>query len=108
MEKRRRILLLGDSVMLGAINASLRCYPQYQVTILSSTPDALELEALIPDVMIFDLEGPRPEEAFAMLESRPDVQLIGISPDSNVVRIWSGKRLQELSTQDLMNLIDGQ
>jgi hypothetical protein len=31
--------------------------------------------------------------------------LIGISPDINLVKIWSGRQVRELSTQDLFELI---
>jgi hypothetical protein len=65
-----------------------------------------ELEATAPDVVVFDLEATRPEVAFSMLESRPGLKLIGISPDNNLVRIWSGKQLRELSTQALLDVIN--
>ena len=61
---------------------------------------------MAPDVVVFDLEATRPEAAFSLLERCPSLKLIGISPDSNLVRIWSGKQLRELSTQDLLDVIN--
>jgi hypothetical protein len=105
MEKRRRIVLYGNSIILDTVGVSLRRLPQYEVVSLP-TAQQNELEETAPDVMVFDLEATRPEAAFHMLESRPGLRLIGVSPDKNVVRIWSGKQLRELSTQDLLDVID--
>ena len=108
MNEPRHIVMLGNSVILGTVGASVRRYPQYRVSSLGSIPDIAELEALRPDVMFFDLESNRPEAAFTLLETSPGLMLIGISPDSNLVKVWSGKQLRELSTRELMEVIDKQ
>jgi len=104
MEKRL-IVLYGNSVIVGTVGASLRRSPQYKVVPMLPSQQS-DLEAAEPDVVVFDLDAPRPEAAFSMLESRPGLKLIGISPDSNLVRIWSGKQLRELSTQALLDVIN--
>ncbi len=109
MEKTRRIFLYGNSVILGTMAASLQRSSQYEIAILiPPLPGEKELAALQPDVVIFDLEGARPEAAFSLLQTYPQLMLIGISPDTNVVKMWSGKQLRELSTQDLLKMINGQ
>lgn len=106
MEKRGRIVLYGNSVILGTIGTSLRSSAQFDITTLVNPPNqGEELQALNPDVIFFDLEAARPEAAFCLLESRPGLTLIGISPDKNLVKVWSGRQLRELSTQDLLEVI---
>jgi len=107
MERRRRIVLFGNSVILGAVGMSLRCFPQNEV--ISPSPEvreAADVAALNPDVILFDLESSIPQPIFSLLESCPGMKLIGVSPDSNIVRVWSGKQLQELSTHDLMEVMN--
>lgn len=105
MEKRR-VVLYGKSVILGSVGASLRRYPDLEVIPLSSLcPTLQELEEHTPDVILFDAEAGHPDAAFALLETRPGLLLIGIDPSSNQVRLWSGRQLCELSTQDLVKVI---
>ena len=105
MEKKR-VVLYGKSVILGSVGASLRRQPDLEIIPLSSMcPTVQELEAHMPDVILFDPQAARPEAAFALLETRPGLLLIGIDPSNNQVRLWSGQQLSELSTQDLVKII---
>jgi hypothetical protein len=106
MEKRR-IVLYGTSVIVGTVGANLRRSPKYEVFSLFPAQQS-ELEVMAPDVVLFDLEAVRPKAAFSLLESHPGLMLVGISPDNNIVKVWSSRQLRELSTQDLMGVIDGQ
>lgn len=109
MAKHRRVYLYGNSVILGTLGASLRRVPRYEVSALSAPwPETVELEALAPDVILFDVEADRPEAAFSLLQKHPTLLVIGVSPDSNLVKIWSGRQLRELSTQGLLDVIDEQ
>lgn len=106
MQGRRRTYLWGNSVILASLRVSLKSDELYEVTTLAPPlPDALRLAELDPEVIIFDLEAANPKAAFALLEENPDLILIGVSPDNNMVKIWSGCQLQELSTQDLLETI---
>ena len=106
MEKRQ-VVLYGNSIILGTLGASLRHYPHLEVIpLLVPLPTCVELEAMGPDVIIFDLQATRPEGLFSLLESRPSLSLIGVDPDRNQVLIWSGRNLHELSTQDLVEVIN--
>jgi phage FluMu protein gp41 len=104
--ERRRILLYGNSIVLGSIGASLAHSPEFELTCLSAPlPTREELEAMAPDVILFDIENSHPEAAFALLEAGSDLLLFGISPDGNVVRQWSGRQYRELSTDELTALM---
>jgi hypothetical protein len=102
---KRRVVVYGNSVIIGAFDCSLRQSSRYEVLSLPPAHED-ELAALVPDVVIFDLEASRPEAAFRMLERHPGLTLIGVGPDINFVKIWSGRQLRELSTSDLLQVID--
>ncbi len=107
MSKRIRILLYGNSLVLGGIGASLRTESQFEVVDLpQSLPDTSDIEALAPDVIVFDIETPGSAAAFSALESHPDLIILGVSPDHNIVRLWSGRQYRELSIGDLAALIE--
>lgn len=106
MERQKQIWLYGNSVILGTIGASLKRSKQFEVTtMVSPLPENSEKE---PDVIFFDLEFSRPKDAFMLLESYPTLKLIGVSPDNNIVKVWSGKQLKELSTNDLLDMVNEQ
>jgi hypothetical protein len=105
--EQRRVLLYGNSVILGCIGASLKKISRFEVVLLAPPlPGSEELEALEPDVILFDAENGRPEAALSLL-SLPDLIVLGISLDGNVVRRWSSREYHELSTGDLAVLIEG-
>lgn len=109
MEVNRRICLYGNSVILGTLGASLRRCSQFDVTtLMPPLPPARELAALKPDVVLFDLQATHTEAVFSLLESRPKLVIIGISPDTNLVKMWAGQQLRELSTQGLLEVINEQ
>lgn len=106
MGGRRRILLYGDSVVLGSVGASLGRASQFELIRLPAPqPSADELRACRPDVILFDIENGDPAPAFCLLENDPDLLLLGISPDVNLVRLWTGRQYRELSTDALAALI---
>ncbi len=102
-----RILLYGDSVILGCVGASLERTGRFDVTRQPLPVScASELEAQAPDVILFDAENGQPDAAFSLLKTRPDLLLLSLDPDGNIVRMWSGRQYHELSTQDLTALIE--
>ena len=107
MAGRTRIFLYGDSIVLASIGASLALVPHFDVVRRSpSEPGPTELAALAPDAVLFDFENGHPEAAFELLETDPELLLLGVSPDGNVVRQWSGRQHSRLSTRDLTALIE--
>lgn len=106
MDLSRRILLYGNSVILGTLGASLGRFPQFEVTTLTPPlPKALEMAALNPDIVLFDLEANHAKAIFPLLDCCPGLLLLGVSPDTNLVKMWAGQQLQELSIQGLLELI---
>jgi hypothetical protein len=106
MKAKQTILIFSDSVILGAVGASLRRTSQFEVMTLASLPKlAKKFDILTPDILIFDLENSNTGALFSLLEAHPTLQLIGISPDINLVKIWSGREMRDVSTQDFLELI---
>jgi hypothetical protein len=107
MGHKKRILLYGNSVVLGCVGASLEGTGRFQITHLSPPLSGTsQLETFTPDVILFDAENGNAEAAFSLLKDRPDLLLLSVSPDGNVVRLWSGRQYEELSTMDFTALIE--
>ena len=104
MKAKKRIFLYGNSVILGTIGASLKRCSGFEVTTLPQK-EPQSLDALNPDILVFDLDATQPEEVLSLLKTDPAMLLIGISPDVNLVQVWSGRQIRELSTPDLLDLI---
>lgn len=57
------------------------------------------------DILLFDLESTHPGAVLRLLGTNPTLQLIGISPGYNLIKIWSIRELREVSMQDLIQVI---
>ena len=101
---KKQIWLYGNSIILGTIAVSLKSDSRFEVTTVGPSLPDVKKEAA-PDVIFFDLNSSFCQDAFPLLESCPGLKLIGVGPDTNVVKVWSGKQLTDLSTRDLMGLI---
>jgi hypothetical protein len=109
VEKPLKVLLYGDTLVLAGLQASLASYPGLEVTDLDRPAAGdEELCSLRPDVIIFDVAAVQPEFQYALVEKLPGLLLIGIDPSANRVLAWRGQQLHELSTGDLVELIERQ
>jgi hypothetical protein len=106
MEKNRRVCLFGKSILLSTVGLSLQSFPDLEIIHLSlPLPDTLDLVALAPDVIIFDIQTSHQDSIFPLLTTLPNLMLIGIDPDSDHITLWSGQQIHVLSAQDLMDVI---
>jgi chemotaxis response regulator CheB len=108
MEKRQHIFILGNSLILGAIGEKLRHGGQFDVTNLALARDVRKFEPIKPDAILFDLETPCMETILSLSENSSQLLLVGISQDTNIVRVWVSLELLELSMQDLLAVIKDQ
>ncbi len=107
MTDQRRILLYGDSLILGSVGAVLGNWRDFDVIALSPPlPGLAAVSELTPDAVIFDIETTRPETVFSLLDTQPGLLLLGVSPDGNVMRVWSGRELREVSSTGLKDVIE--
>jgi hypothetical protein len=107
MERHQRIVIYGKTLIMGTIGRSLKRLSSCEVIYLAAS-EQTEMEKIAPDIIFFDLETDHPATAFSMLDSRPDLLLIGVSPDRNIVIVWSGQRIREISIQSLLEMINEQ
>lgn len=108
MKARPRVVLYGRSVIPGVLAASLQRYPQLDVVSVASSDATLasqQLAALMPDVIIFDADVGLPAVAFSLLQSCPELRIVGIDPSKNQARLWAAELLSELSTDDLVDAL---
>jgi hypothetical protein len=106
MERRQRVVLYGQSVILGAVQASLRRDPQLEAVSLAPPATVQELAAFAPDVILFDTDQGCSGPAFALLRTCPGLLLIGIDPASEQLLVLSSTARQALSIEDLVNVIE--
>ena len=58
METNKRILLYGNSLILGSIGASLQRFSQFKVTkLVPSVQDSQKLDAAKTDILLFSARG---------------------------------------------------
>ncbi len=106
MDETRHIIVYGRTVILGTIEASLKRFPQLQVSVLCAPfPGIDELRAMAPDVILFDVEAPRPEAAFSLLETCPGLLMIGMDAACEDMLVLSSHPAQAFSADDLLNVI---
>ena len=106
MEAFRRILLYGNTVILGSIGAGLRRCSQFEVMAMDNLlPEMEAFHTIKPDIVLFDLEASTTESVFHMLKIYPALLLIGINPGTNLVRVWNSRQLKDMSMKDLFKLI---
>lgn len=101
-----RIVICGESILLGTMAVALRRLPGLDVISLSSPPLELEpLAALTPNVILFEVGAPPPQSAFTLLQNCPGLRLIGLDADRNRAVVWSARQLAELSLGDFARLL---
>lgn len=106
-EVSRRVLLCGNSIILESIRADLLRSARLEVTACEAPlSDPQLLDVFEPDIILFDSEATHARTLLPLLESHPSVLLIGVSPDINLVQVWSGRQLREISLKDLVEIID--
>ena len=108
MEQRQRIFILGNSLILNALGESLKRCGHFDLTSLEMPKDVRDLEPMKPDAILFDLETSQMESIFSLTERCSKLLLVGISPDTNIVKVWVGRQLRELSMQGLLTMINDQ
>jgi hypothetical protein len=102
----RRVILFGDSLILEGVRASLAACPDLEIIRLgASVEDLFEIiRALCPAVFIFDLQAVRFDFQLSLLQ-QPELQLIGIDPESQQAMVWSGRQKAVVVAADLIKTI---
>ena len=112
MEEQHVVVLYGNSLFMAGVEASLRGQPGLDVVRIDATfPNPVQrLDALRPDVIIFDLttsNSPFSNLDFpsSILQEHPGLSLIGLDLNSNQVLVLSGQQHTVLAADDLAQVI---
>ena len=106
METKKRILLYGNSVILGTIGLCLERNSAFEVTkLIPPLQDMQKFDASQTDIILFDMQTTHPEALLSLLGINSTLQLIGISSDINLINVWSTREMREVSMQDLLQVI---
>lgn len=100
------VALYGRSLMLAGLGRRLARQPHLHVVEIDGPTAADDLGALVPDVLVVDLEAVPIESALALLSDRPDLLLIGLEASGARLLVLSGEQAGSFGTDDLMALVE--
>jgi len=107
METRQKVLVYGDSLVLAAVEASLRACPWFEVMAVNGPAAEADLLASGPSVVIFDMGAGRPESLLARIQAQPGLLLIGIDPESHEV-LLTGQAAGSITVDQIAHIVRGQ
>jgi hypothetical protein len=110
MKKRPLVVLLGDSLLIDTVEATLGDNQDLGVVRMHTTVTDVgeRLKSLNPDVIIFDLDGPHSQFVLPFLRERPGVPLLGLDITCNRVIGLTGQHYTTLTMNDLTHVIQAQ
>ena len=103
----KSVLIFGRSLSLAGIGACLKLEKNLNVEFVNpQDPGARQrLEELNPDVILFDLGDPPNDLDFALLHTKPGLQLLGVDASSDEVFVLKGLHHRLVSAKELSKLI---
>ena len=107
MEKRRRVAVLGNSLNMAGIVATLKADKTLEVLCVnldaSNDPQSLDENDLA--AIVFDLSDPPLRLDVTLLRGRPSLLLIGLDLSSDEMLVLSSHPARALSMADLVGVI---
>ncbi len=101
------VVLLGNSLALSGVGASLEARPGLRVVHLDASDASAEtLTELEPDVAVFDLATTRPD-VVDLWRHNPGVLPIGVDLLDHRAVVFSRESSSVLTTDDLLRVIEG-
>lgn len=103
----QKVLLYGNSLFLGVLQASLEAVADLDVRYIETIPDLLQQELVNdpPSVLIMELGAASGDFCLELLQEFPRLTLIGVSLESEQLLVMSVKQQTALATKDLVNVI---
>ena len=107
MENRRIVVLVGDSLLMDTVEASLGEDQEFGVMRMYTTVTdiAERLQSLCPDAVIFDWDAPHVDFVLAMLKQRPGVPLLGLDVTCSQVTVLCSEQHLTLTVNDLARVV---
>jgi hypothetical protein len=107
MKDRRIIVLVGDSLLMDTVEASLGDNQEFGVMRMYSTVTNIagHLESLRPDAIIFDWDAPHAEFVLSMLRNQPGIPLVGLDVTcSKAIALFSERHITT-TVNDLVKVL---
>ncbi|OGC89371.1 MAG: hypothetical protein A2W25_10530 [candidate division Zixibacteria bacterium RBG_16_53_22] len=104
MEKKQRVIVYGNTVVLAGIEAKIRLDPNTEVIGHAKTGCLKDLVELHPDIFIFDVDDVQSEFLRAQVQSQPDILLIGIDPESHEV-LLTGQAARSITLDQIIKIV---
>jgi hypothetical protein len=108
MEKRPLVVLLGDSVLIEGVAASLGDREAPEV-IHVDTPSAdihERLESLEPDLVVFELDSPYASPILSLLKEHPGLTLVGLDLTCSRAIVLNSQPFFAPSLDELVHMIE--
>lgn len=107
MEKRPLVVLLGDSVLIDGVAASLGEKEARGVIHLDGpSVDVQErLEVLKPDLIVFELDSPYASPVFTLLREHPNITLVGLDLTCSRAIVLNSQQLVTPTLDDLCHMV---
>jgi hypothetical protein len=107
MENRRIVVLVGDSLLMDTVEASLGENQEFGVMRIYTTVTSIadRVKSLCPDAIIFDWDAPHSEFVLSFLRDQPGVPLLGLDVTcSKAIALFSEQHLT-LTMNDLARVV---
>jgi hypothetical protein len=107
MKERRMVVLLGDSLLMDTVEASLEDNQSLGIARIDTavTDAGTCLKSLAPDLIIFDFDAPHLQCVICYLRDHPGVPLLGLDVTCNKVIVLSSQQRTTLTADDLAQVI---
>lgn len=103
--------MFGNTLVLAGIKTSVGLDKSCEMIVCALETSLAELEAMQPDVLIFELNSVPDEFLYRLsndlprLPGQPPLLLIGIDPETNRAMFWSCQEASEVTAHDLTRAI---
>jgi hypothetical protein len=106
MENRYMVVLFGSSLLMDTVEASLEKHELGLLRMHTSVTNLKErLQALSPDLIIFDLDVPLSEVIISLLIDQPGTPLLGLDVTSSRVVVLSSRQHKVMTANELAHVI---
>jgi DNA-binding NarL/FixJ family response regulator len=109
MRDQRRVVLIGHSLLMDGVAASLRRHCLRHVTQIGQHSPALEsrIESLAPDIVILDLAIATPDSILWLLKRLSEVYIVAIDPGCSRTLVMVSTKHIAPTMDSLMSLVEG-
>jgi DNA-binding NarL/FixJ family response regulator len=104
------VVVLGDSLLTEGVAVSLANCPQMSLIRIDSNAFDIwqQINALNPNVIVFDLEIPHSPLIFSLLKEKPGILLLGLDLECNRVIALNSRQHFTQTMHDLCQIVEAE